>query len=127
MEKSRAESQLEKAVSTRAEMVRNLEELRRQRDVLRRRIEFCRDKDAVEMAARTMRLSGEMECSFREYSGEEIRLATDDYSERLRLKSGGDLTGVYRGRISHDTVAIKMLINSVHLEDFQAHVSNIFW
>ena len=63
-------------------------------------------------------------CSFREYTAEEIRLATDNFSDRLRLKSDGDLTNVYRGRINHFTVAIQML-NSVHglsSQDFQAKV-----
>ncbi|XP_048334445.2 putative U-box domain-containing protein 50 [Ziziphus jujuba] len=119
-EKMNVESQLEKAVATRAEMVRDIGELRRQRDVLRRRVEFCREKDAIGMAVRM----SEPGCSFREYSAEEIRLATDDYSERLRLKSGGDLTHVYRGRISHCTVAIKMINSSSAFsrEEFQAQV-----
>lgn len=122
--KSQAESQLEKAVGTRAQIVRGIEELRKQRGVLRRRIEFCREKDAVETAARTT--SAEMGWGFREYSGEDVRLATDDYSERSRLKSGGDWTGVYRARLSHNSVAIKMLPSTVDLEDFQAQVSNTF-
>lgn len=122
-EKMNVESQLEKAVATRAEMVRDIGELRRQRDVLRRRVEFCREKDAIGMAVRM----SEPGCSFREYSAEEIRLATDDYSERLRLKSGGDLTHVYRGRISHCTVAIKMINSSSAFsrEEFQAQVHKI--
>lgn len=117
---SRAETQLEKAVKTRTEMVREIEELRRQRGVLNRRIEFCKEKDAIGMAAR-MSESG---CSFREYTAEEIRLATDNFSDRLRLKSGGDLTNVYRGRINHYTVAIEMLnsVRGLSSEDFQAKV-----
>lgn len=118
--KSRAEAQLEKAASARSEMLREIDELRRQKDVLNRRIEFCKEKDAIGMAARLSQPS----FSFREYTAEEIRLATDNFSERLRLKSGGDWTNVYRGRINHSTVAIKML-NSVHglsQEDFQAKV-----
>ncbi|XVE86871.1 hypothetical protein DITRI_Ditri18aG0070100 [Diplodiscus trichospermus] len=120
MARANAEAQLEKAVVTRAEMVRQIEELRRQRDVLQRRIEFCREKDALGEVARLSELS----CSYREYTAEDIRLATDDFSERLRLKSGGDWLNVYRGRINHSSVAIKML-DSVHglsQEDFQAKV-----
>ncbi|XVF15302.1 hypothetical protein REPUB_Repub09cG0139400 [Reevesia pubescens] len=115
-----AEAQLENAVVTRAEMVREIEELRRQRDVLRRRIEFCREKDALGMVAR----SSELSCSYREYTAEDIRLATDNFSERLRLKSGGDWLNVYRGRVNHSTVAIKMLdsANGLSREDFQAKV-----
>ncbi|XWS41659.1 hypothetical protein CRYUN_Cryun17cG0101300 [Craigia yunnanensis] len=119
MARSNAETQLEKAVVTRAEMVIEIEELRRQRNVLQRRIEFCREKDALGMVARLSELS----CSYREYTAEDIRLATDDFSERLRLKSGNRLK-VYRGRINHSTVAIKMLnsVNGLSQEDFQAKV-----
>ncbi|KAF7829278.1 putative U-box domain-containing protein 50 [Senna tora] len=110
LSKSRAEAQLEKAAMARSEMVREIEELRRQRDVLNRRIEFCKDKDAIGTAARLTQPTS----SFREYTAQEIRLATDNFSDRLRLKSGGDWTNVYRGRINHSTVAIKML-NSVRV------------
>ena len=121
MARANADSQLEKAVVTRAEMVREIEELRRQRSVLQRRIEFCREKDALGMVARLSELS----CSYREYTAEDIRLATDDFSDRLRLKSGGDWLNVYRGRINHLTVAIKMLnsVNGLSQEDFQAKVT----
>lgn len=119
--KSRAESQLEKAVEERREMVREIEELRRQRDVLNRRIEFCKQKDAIGMASRL----SETCCIFRVYTEEELRLATDNYSERLRLKSGGDWTNVYRGRINHSTVAIKMLNSfpTLSQQDFQSKVN----
>ncbi|GMI67967.1 hypothetical protein like AT5G65500 [Hibiscus trionum] len=115
-----AEAQLEKGEVTRAEMVREIEELKRQRDVFRRRIEFCREKDALGMVAR----SSELRCSFREYTAEDIRLATDSFSECLRLKSCGDWLNIYRGRINHSTVAIKMLtsVSGTSLEDFQAKV-----
>ncbi|XP_022740241.1 putative U-box domain-containing protein 50 isoform X2 [Durio zibethinus] len=120
MARANAEAQLEKAVVTRAEMVTEIEELRRQRDVFRRRIEFCREKDALGMAARL----SEIGCSYREYTAEDIRLATDNFSERLRLKSGGDWLNVYKGRINHSIVAIKMLnsANGLSQEDFQAKV-----
>ncbi|TKY69960.1 putative U-box domain-containing protein 50 [Spatholobus suberectus] len=115
--KTRAETQLEKAAGERREMVREIEELRRQRDVLNRRIEFCKQKDAIGMAARL----AETCCTFREYTEEELRLATDNFSERLRLKSGGDWTSVYRGRFNHSTVAIKMLPSLSH-QHFQSKV-----
>ncbi|KAM1091564.1 hypothetical protein FF1_019032 [Malus domestica] len=119
--KSNSEAQLEKAVSTRAEMVREIEELRQQRDVLHRRIEFCKEKDAIGMVARLSDTS----CGFKEYTAEEIRLATNDFSERLRIKPGGDWTSIYRGRINHATVAIKMLNsgNELSKQDFQAKVT----
>lgn len=119
MAKGHAEAQLEKAVIARAEMVRDIEELRRQRDVLHRRIEFCKEKDAIGMVIR----SSELSCAFREYAAEDIRLATEDFSERFRLKCAGDWTNVYRGRLNHTSVAIKMLNNGLSEEDFQAKVS----
>ncbi|MBA0824501.1 hypothetical protein Goarm_021171, partial [Gossypium armourianum] len=118
--RANAVAQLEMAALTRAKMVMEIEELRRQRDVFQRRIEFCREKDALRMVAR----SNELRCGYREYMAEDIRLATDDFSERLRLKVSGDWSNVYRGRINHSTVAIKMLnsVNGMSQEDFQAKV-----
>ncbi|KAF5749734.1 putative U-box domain-containing protein kinase family protein [Tripterygium wilfordii] len=119
--RSHMEAQLDKIVSARAEMVREIEELRRQRDLLHRRVEFCREKDAIGMVSK---MSSELSCGYREYTAEDIRLATEDFSDRLRLKSGGDWTNVYRGRIYHTTVAIKMLNpgNDLSEEAFQAKV-----
>lgn len=102
--KSRVESHLEKAVRNRAEMVQEIEELRRQKDVLQRRIEFCREKDAIGMSNRL----NDLGFDYRKFTAAEIRAATDDFSERLRLKSAGDWTNVYRGRINRTTVAIKL-------------------
>ncbi|KAL5753319.1 hypothetical protein ACOSQ2_023826 [Xanthoceras sorbifolium] len=104
MAKRHAEAELEKAVITRADMVREIEELRRQRDVLHRRIDFCREKEAIGLVTRSNNL-----ITFREYTAEDIRLATDDFSQRLRLKSGGDWTNVYRARLHNTTVAVKLL------------------
>lgn len=130
MAKARAEAQLKKEVTKRAEMVREIGELRRERDVFRRRIEFCKEKDAVGLAG--SRLStDQLSCCLREYTVEEIKLATDEYSESLRLKTGsGRNTTVYKGRINHDRVAIKLqLFNSsddgMPKEDFQAKVKLI--
>lgn len=113
--KSRMEAQLEKTAKTREGMVRETEELRRQRDILHRRIEFCKERDAIGMAER----STEVSCSTREYTAEEIRLATDSFSEQMRLSSG-----VYRGRINHTSVAIQMIDpgNRLSREDFQSKV-----
>ncbi|CAI9758192.1 unnamed protein product [Fraxinus pennsylvanica] len=102
--KSRAEVQLEKAGRTRNDMVREIEELRGQRDVIQRRIEFCREKDAMGSADTLNTLSFD----YREFTAAEIRAATEDFSEGLRLKSRGRLTSVYKGCINHMTVAIKM-------------------
>lgn len=102
--KSRVESQLEKAVRNRVEMVQEIEELRRQRDVLQRRIEFCKEKDAIGMANRL----NDLGFDYRKFTAAEIRAATDEFSERLRLKSAADWTTVYRGRVYGTTVAIKL-------------------
>ncbi|XP_011099977.1 putative U-box domain-containing protein 50 [Sesamum indicum] len=101
--KARAEVQLEKAVRTRAEMVQEIEELRKNRDVLQRRIEFCKEKDAIAKVSKSYGFGSD----YREFSAAEIKAATEDFSQRLRLKSVGRLTNVYRGRINHITVAIK--------------------
>lgn len=118
--RSHAEAQLEKAVLARAEMVREIEELRQQRDVLQRRIEFCKEKDAIGMVSKY----NEITCGYREYSSEDIRLATDGFSESLRLKSGSDRTNVYRGRIHNLAVAVKMFNHDAGFakEDFLAKV-----
>lgn len=113
--KSRIEDQLEKTAKTREGMVREVEELMRQRDILHRRIEFCKERDAIGMTER----STEVSCSTREYTAEEIRLATDSFSEQMRLSSR-----VYRGRINHTSVAIQMIDpgNRLSHEDFQSKV-----
>ncbi|PIN19266.1 Non-specific serine/threonine protein kinase [Handroanthus impetiginosus] len=101
--KACAEVQLEKAVRTRAEMVQQIEELRKYKDVLQRRIEFCREKDAI---GKVSKFNGHG-LDYREFSAAEIIAATEDFSERLRLKSAAQWTHVYKGRINHVTVAIK--------------------
>ncbi|CAK9320541.1 unnamed protein product [Citrullus colocynthis] len=113
--KSRLEAQLEKTAKTREGMVREIEELRRQREILHRRIEFCKDKDAIGMTER----STEVSCSTRVYTAEEVRLATDSFSEQMRLSSR-----VYRGRINHISVAIQMIDSGNWLseDDFQSKV-----
>ncbi|KAK8501387.1 hypothetical protein V6N12_021082 [Hibiscus sabdariffa] len=118
--RANAEAQLEKADVTTTEMVRKIEELRRQRDIFQRRIEFYREKDALGTAAR----SSELRCSYREYTAEDVKLATNNFSELLRLKSCGNWLNVYRGQIDHSTVVIKMLgsDNGMSPENFQAKV-----
>ncbi|KAK1589326.1 hypothetical protein Q3G72_032771 [Acer saccharum] len=117
MAKRHAEAELEISVITRADMVKEIEEFRRQRDVLNRRIDFCKEKEAIGLVTRSIEL---ISCGYREYTAEDIRLATDDFSQRLRLKSGGDWTNVYRGRLHYATVAVKLL-HPVH-EHFQSKV-----
>ncbi|XP_031742359.1 putative U-box domain-containing protein 50 isoform X2 [Cucumis sativus] len=114
-EKLRLEAQLEKTAKTKKGMEREIEELRRQREILHRRIEFCKDKDAIGMGER----STEVSCSTRVYTVEEISLATDNFSEQMRLSSR-----VYRGRINHMSVAIQMIASGNRLseDDFQSKV-----
>uniref|UniRef100_A0A803PDY2 RING-type E3 ubiquitin transferase n=1 Tax=Cannabis sativa TaxID=3483 RepID=A0A803PDY2_CANSA len=118
--KSQSEAQLHNAVNLRSKMVREIEELRQQRDVLQRRIEFCKEKDAIQMVARFGQPSG----GCKDFTADQIRMATNGFSERMRLKPGGDWTGVYRGRIGHSLVAIKRLdsVNGMSQEDFQSKV-----
>lgn len=118
--KSRVQLQLEKEVHRRAEMIQGIEELRRQRDVLQRRIEFCKEKDAITMANRL----GDFNFDYRKYTAEEIRAATDDFSELLRLKSAGEWENVYKGRINQTIVAIKLCDSTDALspEEFQEKV-----
>ncbi|XP_062005983.1 putative U-box domain-containing protein 50 isoform X2 [Rosa rugosa] len=126
MARARMEAQLENDITNRAEMVREIEELRRERDVFQRRIEFCREKDALGMAGRSS--SDQLSCCLREYTVEEIKLATNGYSERLLFKTGsGRSPTVYKGRFNHDRVAIKLFNSDDGLprEDFQAKVKLI--
>lgn len=118
--RSRAEVQVEKALKQRTDTLQEIEEFRKQRDVLQRRIEFCRGKDAIGNA--TMLIEPRFE--YKEFSAAEIRAATDGFSDRMRLKSGGDWTDVYKARLHHTSVAIK-LYSSADVdseETFQAKV-----
>ncbi|KAJ0236507.1 putative U-box domain-containing protein 50 [Hirschfeldia incana] len=112
--KSQAEAELESVVLKKEEMMTEIEKLRNQRDVFNLRIEFCQEKglDSKE----------EVQCGYREYVSEDIKLATESYSDRLRLKSGGNWTNVYRGRIKHTTMAVKVIGDRLSDEDFGAKV-----
>ena len=111
-------------MSSRTALLREIEELRRQRDLFQRRIEFCKEKDAIEMATR-ISSSDQVCCSYREFSTDEIRLATDHFAPHRRLKAGGDWTNVYKGRINHLSVAIRLLDSEDGMchEVFQAKVN----
>lgn len=90
-------------------MVTEIEELRKQKNVLQRRIEFCIEKDAIAKVAR----SNGSGFGFREFSAEEIIAATEDFSV-CRGKN------VYRGRINQLAVAVKLHdpADERSLEDF---------
>lgn len=102
--RSHAEVQVDKALKHRTDMLQEIEEYRKQRDVLGRRIEFCREKDAIGNAMMLIEPGFE----YKEFSAAEIRAATDGFSDRMRLKSGGDWTDVYKARLHHTSVAIKL-------------------
>ncbi|KAH7851594.1 hypothetical protein Vadar_013895 [Vaccinium darrowii] len=123
MEKSQVEEQLAKAVTIRSGMVQKIEELRHQRDVLQRRVEFCREKDALGMATRL----SDLRFSYREFTSKQIRAATNGFSERLRLKSAGNWTNVYRGRIYNTVVAIKVdtSANGISKDAFESKVKTL--
>lgn len=118
--------QLERAVRSRAEMVGEIEELRRERDVFQRRIEFCKEKDAIGLANRYGDV--DFEFDFRKFTASEIRAATDNFSKFLRLKSGGEWGNMYKGRINQTTVAIKVSDSAYALSQqaFQEEVSLTF-
>ncbi|KAG7614313.1 Protein kinase-like domain superfamily [Arabidopsis suecica] len=115
--KSQAEVELERVVLQRGEMITEIEKLRSQRDVFNRRIEFCKEREVIGSVSKE-----EVKCGYREYVAEDIRLATETYSDRLRLKSGGNWTNVYRGRIKHTTVAVKVIGDCLSDEAFGAKV-----
>ncbi|KAK4416993.1 putative U-box domain-containing protein 50 [Sesamum alatum] len=81
--KARADVQLEKAVRTRADMIQEIEELRKHRDVLQRRIEFCKEKDAITKVSKSYGFGSD----YREFSAAEVKAATKDFSERLSLEN----------------------------------------
>ncbi|KAJ4897188.1 U-box domain-containing protein kinase family protein [Raphanus sativus] len=115
--KLQAEAELERVALEKREMVMEIEKLRNQRDVFNRRIEFCKEKGVLEQEEEE-----EAKCGYREYVAEDIRLATEGYSDRLRLKSGGNWTNLYRGRIKHTTMAVKVIGDRLSDEDFAAKV-----
>ncbi|CAN6983080.1 unnamed protein product [Brassica oleracea var. botrytis] len=115
--KQRAEAELERVALEKGEMIMEIEKLKNQRDVFNRRIEFCKEKGLLDSKEE------EVKCGYREYVAEDIRLATESYSDRLRLKSGGNWTNVYRGRIKHTTMAVKVIGDRLSSdEEFAAKV-----
>jgi len=116
-----AETKLGKALAEKTEMLMEMDGLRKQRNAMNRSIEFFQRKRCHKNECRLI----EKGCGLREYTKEEITLATQNFSEQMRLKSDGNWTNVYRGQINHSTVAIKMLNHVPDLSqlDFQAKVN----
>ncbi|KAL7612437.1 hypothetical protein Lser_V15G06943 [Lactuca serriola] len=116
LSKSQSEEQLTKMIHRRIDMIQEIEKLRKQKDVMQRRIEFCRDKEAIETAARLNHLT----FSYKEFTPDEIKSSTEHFSEHSRIKCSGDFTNVYRARINHTTVAVKLY--EVSEEEFGSKV-----
>nr|GEU74303.1 putative U-box domain-containing protein 50 [Tanacetum cinerariifolium] len=119
--KSRNEEHLSKMIRKRGGMIQEIEKLRKQKDVLQRRIEFCRDKDAIEMVTRL----NELNFIYKEFTADEIRAGTENFSGHCRIKCSGDVTNVYRARIHQTTVAVKLYgygIKHVSQEEFDIKV-----
>ncbi|XP_076909213.1 putative U-box domain-containing protein 50 [Bidens hawaiensis] len=102
--KSQSEEQLRKMIVERGSMILEIENLRKQKDVMHRRIEFCRDKDAIEMVTRL----NDLQFSYKEFTADEIRAGTEHFSDHRRIKCSGDFTNVYRAQINHTTVVVKL-------------------
>jgi hypothetical protein len=121
LEISEFETKLENVMAARTKMLMDIEELSKQRDVLNKRIMFSKEKDDTKISTKLI----ENSFGVREFTKEEIVLATNNFSELLKLKSGGDWSNVYRGNINHSNVAIKMLDSTLALsqQDFQAKVN----
>ncbi|XP_043710771.1 putative U-box domain-containing protein 50 isoform X2 [Telopea speciosissima] len=124
--KSHVEAQLENATAARTEILREMDELRRQRDLLHRRIVFCRQREAIAAATTTSSSAGpdHLDYGHRKFTADEIRTATDYFSEQLRLKKRGDQTHLYRGRLNHMAIAIEVLdsLTALSQEEFQDKV-----
>ncbi|XP_042508956.1 putative U-box domain-containing protein 50 isoform X2 [Macadamia integrifolia] len=114
LSKSHVEAQLENATATRTEILREMEELRRQRDLLLKRIEFCRQREAIAAAAASAAPTSSsgrddhLDFSYREFVADEIREATDNFSEQVKLKRRDDQTNSYRGMFNHMAIAIEL-------------------
>lgn len=116
-ERSRIEAQIENAAIAREEILREIDEMCRQRDVFRRRIGYSRERRA------TVTSNGSS-CSYREFTEDELREATDNFSDRMRIK-GGPNGVIYKGRLNHTMIAIKAQDEWRRLseEEFQAKVN----
>ncbi|XP_042516833.1 putative U-box domain-containing protein 50 [Macadamia integrifolia] len=123
--KSHVEAQLENAIAAKTEIEREMDELRRQRELLHRRIEFCKKRDAIAATTKSsssVSESDELNYSYREFTAEDIISATANFSEHMRLKKRCEQTNYYRGRLNHMGVAIELhdSLTSLSEEDFRA-------
>lgn len=121
LEVSECETKFENVMAERTKTLMEIEELSRQRDVLNKRIMFFKEKIEKEICNKLITKS----CCLEEYTEEEIIMATNNFSEYLRLKSGRNWSNVYRGNINNSNVAIKMIDPTLALsrKDFQDKVN----
>ncbi|CAL5197192.1 unnamed protein product [Lathyrus oleraceus] len=117
LEVSECETKFENVMAERTKALMEIEELSRQRDVLNKKIMFFKEKIEKEICNKLITKS----CCLEEYTEEEIIMATNNFSEYLRLKSGRNWSNVYRGNINNSNVAIKMIDPTLALsrKDFQ--------
>ncbi|KAK1410543.1 hypothetical protein QVD17_37080 [Tagetes erecta] len=119
--KSRREEQLRKMIDKRGFMIEEIEKLRKQKDVMKRRIEFCRDKDAIEMVTRL----NELGFSYKEFTAGEIITGTENFADHRRIKCSGDLTNVYKAEISQTITVVKLYdsgVKQISYEEFDDKV-----
>ncbi|XP_058774344.1 putative U-box domain-containing protein 50 [Vicia villosa] len=123
LEISECETEFENVMAERTKMLMEIEELSRQRDVLNKRIMFFKENDGKKICNKLKDKS----CCLEEYTEEEIIIATNNFSEYLRLKSGRDWSNVYRGNINNSNVAIKMIDSTLALsqQDFQTKLVSL--
>ncbi|XXG49135.1 hypothetical protein AAC387_Pa02g3401 [Persea americana] len=116
-ERLRIEAQLDNAAITREEILREINEMCKQRDVFRRRSVFCRERRAVIM-------SNGLGYNYREFTEDELRKATDNFSDHMQIKFGPKGV-IYKGRLNHTMIAIKMQDEwrRKSQEEFQAKVN----
>ncbi|KAL2344418.1 hypothetical protein Fmac_005703 [Flemingia macrophylla] len=120
---SRAKSEVGKIMAEQKEILMEMNDLRSQTHGLNRRIQFYQRKRCHRNECRII----EKGCCFREYTKEEIIIATHSFSDQMRLKSGGNWTNVYKGQINHSAVAVKMLncVLDFSRPEFQDKVENL--
>ncbi|KAK1274816.1 putative U-box domain-containing protein 50 [Acorus gramineus] len=116
----RVRARLEEAARATREEAREVEEARRRRDALCGRVELMK---ARESGAKS---DGRLDYCYREFSADEVREATDNFSERARVAVGGEGM-VYKGRINQTTVAIafKNAFGRQSLEEFKNQMETL--
>ncbi|KAJ4964210.1 hypothetical protein NE237_024149 [Protea cynaroides] len=120
--KSHVEAQLESSMAAKTEIQREVEELRRQRVLLHRRIEFCKEREAIAATNPNSLERDDLDYCYREFTADEIRSATDNFSDLMRLKKRADQMNLYRGRVSQMAVVfdLQASLTTMSVEEFRA-------